>query len=454
MSYAKLLVPLALAALGLVACNALIGTRDLELASGDDGGGGTTLDGSMPPTDSGNGQNPDGGQQPDTGNVTSGDDGGSGGDGNVTTGDDGGGNPDTGPCNANVSTDTHNCGRCGHDCLTGDCDAGVCQPVAVAKAQGSPFGIAVDSTYVYWSAVQSSTVMRAKKDGTGLVALASGDDGGASTPWAVAADGKYVYWTNDQNPNDIIQGQVVSCDPSNCQGTKQVLRDHLNDPGSVAVDDAGVYWEEDFAANLGRVSKSGTGGGNLVTGQGGSGEVATDGTYAYFVTDNGVLGRVSNTAPVSADGGAFTTIYAPPSGFSPWGLAVDGTNVYWTEYGDPGAVLGAPKAGLTGGAQPISFSTSEHWPEGIVSDGVNVYWANNGPNTGANGADVYVDGTIESCPIAGCPASGPRVLASKQVWPKQIALDADAIYWTDNGTYGNGGLNGPANGTIMKVAKP
>src|SRR6476659_4574484 len=40
------------------------------------------------------------------------------------------------PCSADLGHDPANCGRCGHDCLGGGCDAGGCEPVVLVAEDG------------------------------------------------------------------------------------------------------------------------------------------------------------------------------------------------------------------------------------------------------------------------------------------------------------------------------
>jgi hypothetical protein len=51
------------------------------------------------------------------------------------------------------------------------------------------------------------------------------------------------------------------------------------------------------------------------------------------------------------------------------------------------------------------------------------------------------------CPVAGCPGGKPVVLASEQTWPRGVAVDDKAIYWSNGG-------NPPGSGAVMKLAKP
>ena len=60
------------------------------------------------------------------------------------------------PPEVDFDTDQHNCGACKHDCLGGECSAGVCQPIQVGSyafnlgpAEPTDLAIAVDVTNVY-----------------------------------------------------------------------------------------------------------------------------------------------------------------------------------------------------------------------------------------------------------------------------------------------------------------
>ncbi len=111
------------------------------------------------------------GDDPASGGSTPGTDGGGSGDGS-TPQDSGGGGTDapiadggSDACaTADLQQDSHNCGACGHDCMHGECKAGVCQPWVVATvATGSLRGPGTDGTHVYYSV--DGQVFRAQVDG-------------------------------------------------------------------------------------------------------------------------------------------------------------------------------------------------------------------------------------------------------------------------------------------------
>jgi hypothetical protein len=152
---------------------------------------------------------------------------------------------------------------------------------------------------------------------------------------------------------------------------------------------------------------------------------------------------------------------------SPHGLAVNATDVYWTNSAyllpdGQGTVVRCSKSGCNGTPTPIA--TSQNRPGWLAIDSVNAYymteigpdarlvscalsgcgsspktvtsfadpyWSDNG--IAIDGSNAYItDGTgghIYACPLTGC--TSPTALTNGQAGPWRIAVDAKNIYWTN-----------------------
>jgi hypothetical protein len=96
-------------------------------------------------------------------------------------------------------------------------------------------------------------------------------------------------------------------------------------------------------------------------------------------------------------------------------LALDASNVYWTDYGSPGTVK---QCTLTGCSTPITLATGQNTPYRITVDSSYVYWTNYGSS-----------GSVMRCPISGNCGSSPTTLASA-IDATGIAVDTTNVYWS------------------------
>ena len=108
----------------------------------------------------------------------------------------------------------------------------------------------------------------------------------------------------------------------------------------------------------------------------------------------------------------------------PLKVAIDGANLYWTDYGTCGGGDGTVMQTPLGGGALTTIASGRSNPEGIAIDSTTVYWTDIG------------GGTIDKVAKGG---GGVGTLASGQTGPKGIAVDATHVYWSN---YGSGAVMG------------
>jgi hypothetical protein len=347
---------------------------------------------------------------------------------------------------ANLQQDAKNCGSCGHDCGSGACAAGVCQAWTLVDGQPASSAIAIDATSIYWSSESAGQVVKAGKDGSAVTVLSfiSG-----SSPFTLAIDDTNVYWSEDST-----DAPVRRCPKTGCSGVGiAVTPATLDNTGALAVDGTNVYVAEYVVGAVGRAAKGGGGALTFVaTSLGDAYGLAADDASVFFSTTS-IIGAVSDTVPGAAtdtdDAGPYTTLLGTVSNALGLILASDG-NLYWAENNDVGgAVKWIPK----GGASLANIvSANETRPLGVAVDDANVYWTAQGANSATDpDSFVYVNGYVARCPKAGCPASGPAMIATGLHNPSGIVVDDTAIYFT---IFGNAGASGTiTEGSVMKALK-
>jgi hypothetical protein len=277
-----------------------------------------------------------------------------------------------GACSGRLESDPENCGACGHSCLGGACQAGVCAFVELATKQVVPSGLAV-------------------------------------------GDGA-VFWTTEGATPDYV-GNVFALSLSNPTATPTVIATSQKYPRALTFADGALYWG---SYGDGAIGKWTTATGVSDVGVAPSGRlynVVADATHVYFAmeidrSDNmpssGAVGR----CPLDGCQGAPPEILAT-SDTKIVGVAIDGGAVFWSVFSSNGAIY---RLTLDGASSPLALTTGQASPINIAAFGGFVYWLNAGSGTVA-------------CVSADVGAT-PTILASNQPSPSGIAADAQGVYWT------------------------
>jgi len=234
----------------------------------------------------------------------------------------------------------------------------------------------VDARGVYWSSTgqinfnEVSYVLRTGLDGGAPVTLASQQ--GLTGP--VLDPSGNVYWYDTAAAT--INRLAADAGPAVDGGTTPVLASGLGTVAgatpSIATDGVSVYWSayDNSSPDNNGVFKVSVSGGlvtALAPGRTGNGIVA-DITGMYWTEDIEVM-------EVGLDGGTAVTLAKDVAPVGP--LAIDGTNVYWTDSG--GFVFRVPK----GGGAIVTLATAQPGPGAIALSTSSVYWANgSGPQSG------------------------------------------------------------------------
>jgi hypothetical protein len=316
---------------------------------------------------------------------------------------DAGGDGEGGASCGDVNRDGHNCGVCGHDCLGGACSAGVCMPVVLfSENNGTPQGIAVDDTNVYWVETEGSVRMAPKAGGAATL-LATEPRG----PTALVLDSGVLYWVSQAAT--LRRLRLGDAAPT-------TLASLGGESFGVAVDATYVYWtaiaqnpDGSPAGTVGAMAKVGGATLPIASSQNAPGGVVLGGGGVYWVDlDSQLPQGTSSLLRGSLDGGAPTTIFPPSAQSSPVAdaIAVDATYVYFTSGGN---LYKAPLA-----AGPATILASGLDATALAVDDSGVY--------------AVVRSAVLKAPLAG----GVALTMTQGLFnPRGLALDAQAVYFTD-----------------------
>lgn len=359
-------------------------------------------------------------------------------DGSVTSTDgavvvpDGAPLPDAASCGGvDLSRDDQNCGRCAHACGGGKCEGGVCQPLVLAEAPRLA-GLATDGQALYATSYTGRKVLRIEKTpGVGAVkALAEGFESALGV--AVAGNTLYVTRENSSSGN----GGLYSCPLPACTTLTRITP--LDFPRHLALSGSSVFVPTE--GGVFRTALDGSSPKNIAT-YSQPFSLAADATQLYVVS------LATQVYRIGFDGAGEVAVGPRPAPDNYGFVALGDDLVVWAyvdEASKKGQVVGAKKSAV---ASQVTYTSNGVGSTGVAVDGTYVYWSDRGNVVGSGGSATYMnDGTLNACPRAGCPTSGPIVLAKGLHGAGPIVLDDAFVYFAELGL--------GTDGIVRKVAKP
>lgn len=321
-------------------------------------------------------------------------------------------------CTADTQSDPKNCGKCGHDCFGGQCNAGICQIATLVTGQIYVTSLAITQSKIFWSRASTQTqhsgVFSSDLDGQNLAMLYDGNQsycmglqvtpsatyfncGGefykcalpscSQTPQPLLAQGNVaataldatnqaLYFSVFTPYNQQTGGFVASMPLTGGSYTRLVAADQPS-PNSLLIANGVVYWLD-----------SGTYTNDQITGNGGvrSAPLGTNQTFTDLVNDKTAIdytglalsgstlyyaiGSGNAIHTVATIGGSFST-YTTSTTNEILVLIADASNVYWADNSK------IQKCGLGSCTTPQTFASGQT-PSVMTQDTASVLWANGG----------------------------------------------------------------------------
>jgi len=278
--------------------------------------------------------------------------------------------------------------------------------------------------YVYWTHLDTESIGRANPDGTGV--NPNFIPAGSAFPGGVAVDSTYIYWVN-------ADAQTIGRANLDGTGINQSFIATDLAPIDVAVDGQHIYWSNSYENTIGRANVDGSGvNQSFITNSAGIvGQpegVAVDGAHIYWANNQSSQAGESQTiGRANLDGSDVNQNFITGAN-TPAGVAVGPADIFWSNTAPLVGSIG--HATINGGDvnQSLRFITAglpipvfPALPSGVAVQGSYVYWANFGSTT------------IGRANLDGTGAEGSFIAASTTV-SSNVDVAADALVATCAGT--------------------
>ncbi|CAN5801028.1 hypothetical protein BH11MYX4_BH11MYX4_19580 [soil metagenome] len=358
------------------------------------------------------------------------------------TGQDGGGT-DGESCKTDLQTDPKNCGRCGHDCFGGTCNAGTCAAIELASITDAPlYQVVVSAESVF---VSTRIALTTQAGGIWRIPKAGGAPQAYVTiryAEGLAVLGDQLYFVVDDAPANgtTAFGGLYSCPLVGASPCTPKLIAVATNARGVVIDKGTVFYGDDLAGKGLMTYTPGGAPAVFRAGFGFSADYFVDGQQAFYtatITNNPRRAKLIEILPDASTNETY--VYENPN-------ASDGTVrgaptfLLFTAYDDQtttgGVVRRVPRAG---GPAPCDYGANGNKrPYGVFADDKRVYWTNQG-----EGADPpFTGGSLASCELAGC-CTTPDIMWTGDGQPTAVTADLSAVYFVTRGK-----------GSLWKIAKP
>ena len=299
-------------------------------------------------------------------------------------------------CEADVTSDSHHCGRCDRDCVLGACLNGECLPYVVASNQEKPYSIAVSDSQVYWGNDGDG------KEGTGALMTAPRSGGtarvlvsGQWSPRDILVEGEMVYWVNQGLPGGST-GAVIAMSPISIRslaraqrgpvglthsgpwlywtnfgageivrlalpnGSPQIVATGQDTPLGIAADPTGVYWSNRNSHELWRLDHSLAGPPVLLSQSSAVNRIDLDANWLYLAGAGGGIGRLA------LSGGQVESVADANRAYN---IKIVAHSCFWTDVG----AATVSETDVDSRATKV-IGRAEREPYGLAADSRSVYW--------------------------------------------------------------------------------
>ncbi|HEY1554053.1 MAG TPA: hypothetical protein VGF94_04420 [Kofleriaceae bacterium] len=300
----------------------------------------------------------------------------------------------------------------------------------LAQNQNQIISLALSGGEVYW--LDLGGLGKVSTDGTGATELVQPQSGAAfALAGTIVVRGDTVYWADGNFP----QGSIASV-PAAGGATTTIAT--ATEPLGVAVDATNIYWSTFGSSDhpVGTVVKQRLAGGDavvLASGLSTVGPIAVDEANVYWSDDFGAVasvpiagGAVHQLAPAQ-----YTLPPATILDGAPAAIAVSDGRVYWTSTPLDGTSPSTIRSVDIGGGTATTIATLATRPLGLAVDDTFVYWSEVGPITPDGGLGVpptVNQGTISR--VANDGSDAVQIVSNGATYPVGPVVEDNALYYS------------------------